>query len=153
MGRLGLSKHNPQFKQGIYRPKNTEKLLGKLPYAIYRSGLELSYFRILDENPNVVRWGSEELVIPYQFQNTWHKYFIDLVVFFKVGNELKKMMIELKPYRQTIEPKNSKRKKKETYMGECFMYAKNCAKWNAAREYGKKIGCEFKILTEKDLGN
>lgn len=152
MGKLGISYHNKTYKQGIYRPKHPEKLLGKLPYAIYRSGLELNYFRILDENPSVVRWGSEELVIPYQFQGKWHKYYIDLVVFLKVGNELKKLMIELKPHRQTIEPKNSKRKKKETYLSECVMYAKNCAKWQSAREYASKIGCEFKILTEKDLG-
>lgn len=152
MGDLALTHRNKNFKQGYYRPEHPEKLLGKKDYVIYRSGLELSYFRILDKNPNVVRWGSEEIVIPYRYNDSWHKYYIDLVVFLKVGDELKKMLIELKPYKQTIQPVDSKRKKRSTFMNECLTWHKNCAKWDSAREYAKKARCEFKILTEKDLG-
>lgn len=152
MGELRLTHRNKAFKQGYYRPKHPEKLLGNLPYVIYRSGLELNYFRILDDNPNVVRWGSEEIVIPYHFDKKWHNYYIDLVVFLKSGDKLKKMLIELKPYKQTIEPKDSKRKKRSTFMTECFNWHKNQAKWTAAREFAKKMDCDFKILTEKDLG-
>lgn len=87
------------------------KFVGKERKAIYRSGLELDYFKLLDKNPNVVKWGSEEVIIPYFFDNKWHKYYVDLFVIFESKGQLKKYFIELKPYSQTVEPKISKRKK------------------------------------------
>lgn len=142
---------NRNFKQGYYKPKNPDKLLGDKDYAIYRSGLELKYFRLLDNNPNVLKWGSEELVVPYFFNDKWHKYYIDLFVLLKNGDQIKKMFIELKPFAQTKEPVNSKRKKPATYMRECFMWQQNQAKWQSAKKQPRIPGCEFHILTEKDL--
>lgn len=153
MGLLGLGKRNKNFKQGFYYPKNKDKFIGKTNYAIYRSGLELSYFRILDDNPNVLKWGSEEIHVPYFFDKKWHNYFIDIFVILKSDNEIKKYLIELKPFRQTIEPKFSKRKKKETYIMETYEWAKNQAKWNSAREFASKQNCIFAVLSEKDLNN
>lgn len=152
MGRLGLPKRNDHYKQGVFYPKNKDKLLGKSDFAIYRSGLELKYFKILDNNPNVINWGSEEIYVPYYFNNDWHRYYIDLVVIFKVGDKTKKFLIELKPYRQTIQPEKTKRKREKTFVTESYTYAKNIAKWKAASEYAKRKGVEFKVLTEKDLG-
>jgi hypothetical protein len=37
-------------------------------------------------------------------------------------------------------------------MRESFEYIKNQAKWSGAREYCSDNGMEFKIITEKDLG-
>ncbi len=62
MGSLPL-KRDKRFNQGIYRPKNADKFIGET--AIFRSGLELKFFRFCDNNPNVVKWGSENIVIPY----------------------------------------------------------------------------------------
>lgn len=152
MGELKLSHRNKSYKQGYYYPKHPEKLLGNHKHAIYRSGLELSYFRILDANPQVVKWGSEEVIIPYYFNNKWHKYYVDLVVFLQQGPILKKLFIELKPYKQTQMPKNSPRKKPQNYMYECYEWNKNNAKWASAKEFARRTGCEFHILTEKDLG-
>ena len=152
MGRLGLPKRNDHYKQGVFYPKNKEKLLGKSDFAIYRSGLELKYFKILDNNPNVLKWGSEEITVPYRFNNDWHRYYIDLVVVFKVGTKTKKFLIELKPYRQTLQPEKTKRKREKTFITESYTYAKNIAKWKAATEYAKRQGWEFKVLTERDLG-
>lgn len=151
MGELRLLKRDRNYKQGYYYPINKDKLLGKHGYAIYRSALELKYYRILDNNPNVVKWGSEEIVVPYKFENTWHRYYIDLVVFLKMGNEIKKLLIELKPYKQTQPPKNSNRKKRQTYLYECKMWAMNQAKWESAKKFAIKSGCEFRILTEKEV--
>ena len=103
MGQLALNGRNKKFKQGIYKPKNPDKFWGKDGYAIYRSGLELNYFRILDANPNVLKWGSEEVVVPYIFEGKQHNYFIDIFVIFKSGEEIKKFIIELKPYKQTVQ--------------------------------------------------
>lgn len=151
MGQLALNGRNKKFKQGIYKPKNPDKFWGKDGYAIYRSGLELNYFRILDANPNVLKWGSEEVVVPYIFEGKQHNYFIDIFVIFKSGEEIKKFIIELKPYKQTIQPVWSKRRKEKNYLYECREWAKNQAKWKSAEAYAKAKGCEFHILTEKDI--
>ena len=152
MGSLNLNR-NTKFKQGFFYPRNLEKFVSKDNKAIYRSGLELDYFRLLDKNPNVVKWGSEEVVVPYFFDNKWHKYYVDLFVVFKFGDKLKKYFIELKPYSQTVEPKVSKRKKQMSVLYEAHQWAKNQAKWKAATDFAKKNGWEFHILTEKDLEN
>jgi hypothetical protein len=152
MGSLNLQR-NTNYKQGFFYPRNLDKFVGKENKAIYRSGLELDYFRILDKNPNVVKWGSEEVVVPYFFEGKWHKYYVDLFVIFKNGDKLKKYFIELKPYSQTVEPKVNKRKKQMTMMYEAKQWAKNQAKWKAALSYAEKNGWEFHILTEKDLEN
>jgi hypothetical protein len=152
MGSLNLQR-NTNYKQGFFYPRNLDKFVGKENKAIYRSGLELEYFRILDKNPNVLKWGSEEVVVPYFFENKWHKYYVDLFVVFKFGESVKKYFIELKPYAQTVEPKVSKRKKQMSMLYEAKQWAKNQAKWKAATDYAKKNGWEFHILTEKDLEN
>ena len=54
-------KKNSRYRQGIFVPKNIDKFIGER--AIYRSGLELKFFRFCDNNPKVVRWGSENVVI------------------------------------------------------------------------------------------
>lgn len=151
MGELKLLKRDRNYKQGYFYPFNKDKLLGNHDYVIYRSALELKYYRILDNNPNVVKWGSEEIVVPYRFNNAWHRYYIDLVVFLKMGDEIKKLLIELKPYKQTQPPKDSPRKKRKTYLYDCKMWAMNQAKWDAAKMLAEKAGCEFKILTEKEI--
>lgn len=128
-----------------------DKFVGKERRAVYRSGLELDYFKILDKNPNVVKWGSEEVIVPYFYENKWHKYYVDLFVIFESKGQLKKYFIELKPYSQTVEPKISKRKKQMSMLYEARQWAKNQAKWKAASAYAEKNGWEFHILTEKDL--
>lgn len=152
MGELNLIK-NTNYRQGYFYPQNKEKFVGKEPRAVYRSGLELEYFKTLDKNPNVIKWGSEEIVVPYFFENAWHKYYVDLFVIFKNGDNIKKFFIEIKPYSQTIEPKVNKRKKPMTILYEAKQWAKNKEKWKAANEYAQKNGWEFKILTEKDIKN
>lgn len=150
MGDLKLTR-NKRFRQGYFYPKHPEKFKGKEPFAIYRSGLELKYFRILDNNPNVIEWGSEEIVVPYFLNNAWHKYYIDLFVVFRVGDKIKRFFIELKPFSQTQPPEWKPRKRKASHLYECLEWNKNQAKWKYADTYAKQKGFEFKILTEKDL--
>ncbi len=151
MGQLALNGRSKKFKQGVFKPKHPEKFFGKDGFAFYRSGLELNYFRILDSNPNVLKWGSEEIVVPYYFEDKWHKYYIDIFVVFKSGDSIKKFIIELKPYKQTIQPVWSKRRKESTYLSECREFAKNQAKWASAKKFAEAKGCEFHILTEKEI--
>ena len=50
-----------------------------------------------------------------------------------------------------ISNKNPKRKTKK-WIQENYEYAKNQAKWKAAKEYCDDRMMEFKILTEEELG-
>ena len=153
MGSLGLSKRNKKFHQGFYAPKNLNKYVGKIDNIIYRSGLELKFFRFCDNNPNVVEWGSEEIVVPYfdTLQRKQRKYFIDAYVKIQEGDIVKKYLVEVKPWKQTQEPKAGKGKKKSNLLYEQVMYQNLLDKQKFAKEFAKKHGMEFIIITEKEL--
>jgi hypothetical protein len=152
MGNLPLKKDS-RFKQGFYAPKNPSKYIGKLDNIIFRSGLELKLFRWADNNVNVLEWNSEEFAIPYfdSLQRKNRKYFIDSYVKIKEGDKIKKYLIEVKPWKQTQEPKATKNKKKSNLLYEQVAWKNNCDKWSFAREFAKKHGMDFIIITEKEL--
>lgn len=142
---------NSKYRQGVFIPVNKEKFIGSK--AFYRSGLELKFMRFCDNNSNVVMWGSENVVIPYisPIDGKVHRYFVDNFVAIKEGNNIKKYLVEIKPSKQTLPP-TTKYKKKEHLIYEQSMFAVNQAKWQAAKEFCKKKGLEFLILTEKEIG-
>lgn len=143
---------NSKFRQGIFKPKNTTKYIGKeLP--VYRSGWELKFFRWCDDNSNIVEWASESVIIPYVNPITGKvsRYYTDGVIAIRENNTIKKYIIEIKPSSQVIPPV-TKNKKKTTVIYEAARYVQNQAKWEAARKWCAKKGFEFWILTEKELG-
>lgn len=149
-----LSKKNPKYVQGFFKPMFPKKYIGSDP--VYRSSLELKVMRWFDNNPNVVTWGSESVVIPYQspLDGRVHRYFVDFVAALKEkdGN-IKKLLIEIKPYKQTLRPEATRNKKPKTMIYEQTEWAKNQAKWSAAEQYAKSKGYQFVILTEKHINN
>ena len=60
-------------------------------------------------------------------------------------------MIEIKPYKETIEPIVNKRKAKKTILYEKKTWETNKRKWSAAKAYCDRKGWKFKIVTEKDI--
>mgnify|MGYP003877825143 CR=1 FL=1 len=107
-----------------------------------------------DKNENILEWGSEEIALPYRspLDNRIHRYFPDFYIKVKErGGKIKKYIIEVKPKKQTIEPKVQKKVTKG-YIYEVREYARNQAKWKAAREFCEDRKLEFKIMTEKELG-
>jgi hypothetical protein len=146
-------KKNRNYIQGIYQPKNPEKYRGSSP-IIYRSGLELKTFRYLDNNVNILTWGSESVVIPYQSPKDGkvHKYFVDIVASLKDRTgKIQKLLIEVKPEKQTRPPTITAKKKQSTMLYEKVTWAVNQAKWDAARQWCKKNEYTFLILNEKHL--
>ena len=139
-----------KWRQGIFIPNNIDKFIGER--AIYRSGLELKFFRFCDNNENVLKWGSENVVVPYRspLDNRMHRYYVDNFIVIKEGSEIKKYLVEIKPYKQTLKP-TTKYKKKQHIIYEQKAYITNQAKWEAAKKYGKKRGYSFIILTENEL--
>jgi hypothetical protein len=148
-------KKNQKYTQGIYQPKNPEKYKGSTP-IIYRSKLELLSMRYLDNNPNILTWGSESIVIPYQSpkDGKLHRYFVDLVASLKDrSGKIQKLLIEVKPEKQTRPPTITNKKKQSTMLYEKVTWAVNQAKWDAARQWAKSKGYTFLILNEKHLNN
>ncbi len=139
-----------RYRQGVFIPKNQDKFIGTK--AIYRSGLELKFFRFCDNNQNVLTWGSENVIVPYvsPLDGKVHRYFVDNYVVIKEGENIKKYLIEIKPFKQTKIPK-TKYKKKSHLIYEQKAYVINTAKWEAAKRFCHKKGYEFLILTEKDI--
>ena len=107
-----------------------------------------------DNQTKILEWGSEEIVLPYRspIDNKVHRYFPDFYIKVKESNgKIKRYIIEIKPKKQTVEPKMKKRKTKG-YIYEVYEYARNQAKWKAAEEFCKDRMWEFKVLTEDELG-
>lgn len=143
------------FKQGLFHPKNPKKYMGDSTNIVYRSGWEKRVMQYLDENINVIRWASEEIIIPYisPIDNRPHRYYPDFYVEATAKDgTTKKMLLEVKPKAQSVPPKPQNRKTKR-YLSEVMTYGINQAKWTAAKDFCIDKGWEFKVITESELFN
>ena len=98
-----------------FKPSNPSKYTGTYP-IISRSKWETSAMRYFDRCSSCLSWGSESAVVRYfdPVKQKERRYFIDFTATFKIKDgSTKKFYIEVKPHRQTLEPKPSKRKKAE----------------------------------------
>lgn len=142
--------------KGLFKPINKEKYKGDSSNIVYRSFLELKLMTRFDNDPNVIWWGSETVVIPYKSpkDNKIHRYFIDFIANIKtIENKTKTVIIEIKPKKQTSPPKKPTTKKlSKRYISEVMTWGVNSSKWKAAQEFAKDRGYEFIIMTEEDLG-
>jgi hypothetical protein len=139
--------------KGRFRPKNPQKYKGDATNIIYRSTWEIKVIRYLDENPNIIWWGSEELPIPYisPIDKRKHRYFPDFIAKIrKSDGKVMTYIIEVKPEKQTKPP--TQKRKTKTFIQEAMTYEVNKAKWYAAEEFCKDHGWQFLVLTEKHLG-
>lgn len=139
---------------GRFKPSNPKKYAGDYNNIIYRSSWECRVMTWLDKNPDIIQWGSEEVIIPYKspVDGRFHRYFPDFIVKVRTKDGMiKTMIIEVKPERETKEPKPRKRMTKQ-YIQEVATYGVNQSKWRAAEEYCLDRGWEFKVITEKHLG-
>jgi len=139
--------------KGKFKPKNYKKYEGDPTNIIYRSLLERNFMVYCDGNPNIIKWSSEEVVIPYYspIDSRWHRYFVDFKIVYKdTKGNTKVSLIEVKPFQKTKKPEVKSRKTKR-YIQEVMEWGVNDAKWKAAVEYCKDRNWEFKIMTEKEL--
>jgi len=144
-----------KYHQGRYIVKNKDKYVGNVSNVIYRSGWEKKVFLMLDNNPNILKWGSEILPIPYfsTIDNKTRRYYPDLLVKYKnKDGDIITDMVEIKPYKQTLPPKKGGGKNsKNRYINECLTYRKNQDKWNSAKMWCKKEGYNFRLMTENEI--
>ena len=90
--------------KGLYRPTNPKKYVGDVNRIVYRSLLERKFMLYCDRNPDITYWASEELAIRYYnpLDKKYHRYYPDFIVRTVKGD---KILIEIKPSRQTKPPK------------------------------------------------
>lgn len=135
------------WAQGKYHVKNVNKYVGtKVPR--YRSGWELTFMMFCDNHDSVLSWASESIHIPYKnpFTGKATVYVPDFFVLYqdKTGKQ-KAELVEIKPKKQSlIESRTASARDKAAV-------ALNHAKWAAAQAYAKKMGCNFRVITEDDL--
>lgn len=140
--------------KGKFRPKYPSKYLGDPTNIIYRSSWERQCMVYFDNNPNILKWGSEEVIIPYRspIDRRYHRYFVDFIIKVKQSDgTIQTSLIEVKPFKQTQPPQIQKRKTKR-YLNEVTTYLVNEAKWKAAESYCKDRKWNFQIITENELG-
>ena len=135
--------------KGNYKVKNPAKYKGDVNNVVYRSSWEKNVMISLDNDPNVVKWNSEDFTIRYFYDvdKKYHTYHMDFWIKYKNGEVL---LVEVKPFKQTQAPKVKNPKSKRS-LNEAFAYIKNVNKWEAAQEVAADNGYRFEIWTEKEL--
>ena len=93
-----------------YKPSFPKKYKGDPNNIICRSSWERKFCRYCDLNENILEWGSEEFYIPYisPLDRRVHRYFPDFIMKVKESTgHIKTYVVEVKPKRQTIQPKRN----------------------------------------------
>ena len=139
---------------GKYKIKKPAKYDGDATSVTYRSMWERACFTWCERTADVVKWSSEEIIIPYydQANRKQRRYFMDLRITFKNGETV---LVEIKPDKQTRPPRkprgHAKGKGRARYLEESVTFVTNQCKWEAADVYAKKRGWKFVVWTEKTL--
>lgn len=146
-----------KFKQGFYAVQNPDKYVGDIKKVYFRSSWEYKFMLYLDLNKNVLKWSSEEIVIPY-FKETsgkMHRYYPDFFMEVNASTGIKKYLIEIKPTKDTeiYVPKTKTAKSQQRIVESVLTMTVNKNKWDAAKEWCLQRDIEFKVLTEKELFN
>jgi hypothetical protein len=138
------------FHKRKFVPVFPEKYTGDPTNVIMRSSWETMFANWCDKNPSVLKWSSEETIVPYRCptDDRIHRYFVDFKVTLSDGRTY---LIEVKPAKQ-CEPPIFPGRKTQRYLTESLTFIKNQAKWKAATEYCKDRNWGFKIITERELG-
>lgn len=149
-----MARRYPEVKS--FYPKNPRKYAGDVNNIKLRSSWEFKFAHYCDDNPSVIQWNSEDIIVPYwsSFDQKMRNYHLDftMVVQDKDGN-CKTWMVEIKPYNQTIKPVKTKGKKEHTFLNEMQTYQVNMDKWIHANQYAKDRGWSFLVITENELYN
>jgi hypothetical protein len=136
-----------RFSQDFFKLKNPEKYVG-LGQPRYRSSWELAVMKMCDENPSIQNWASESIKIPYRDPLTGKQtvYVPDFLVVYVDRNQKSHTELwEIKPKNQTLIEAVGKNPYNQA------QYIKNMAKWQVARQWAKRHGITFRVITEDDI--
>lgn len=141
-----------RYKQGYFAPTRPDKYTGDSSTIVYRSSWEQLVMIWLDTNDRVLKWSSEETIIPYrsQWDGRMHRYFVDFRAKIQQPGRLVEVLLEVKPEKQTKAPRKSKNMAR--YLQEMKTWQVNQDKWAAARAVAAANNMTFLLVTEKTLG-
>jgi len=139
--------------QARFIPKFPQKYAGDPTRIFARSSWELYVMKFLDTQPSVIKWGSEELRIPYlkpvivDGRATFKpaNYFPDFVVVYRdKSGAIQKEILEIKPLKEA-----TAESAKNNY--DKLSLAVNMTKWKAAEDFAQRNGMKFRVVTERSL--
>lgn len=142
------------YVQGKFKPKNPQKYNGDVTNIVFRSSYELKLLQYCDLKEEVISYGSEEFWIPYvsPIDGKVHRYFPDFIIKYKdKTGTIRNVVVEVKPGKDLIEPEKNPKRKTKSWVYKVQTWAKNNAKWSAARKMCEQRNWEFRIFTEKEL--
>lgn len=113
----------PRFKDGWHQSPKADKKMH------YRSGYELTVYKCLDKDLDVLTYDVEPFIVPYIHNGKGRKYTPDIIIKFING---KTEVWEVKPSSQTLLEINQN-------------------KWRAANKACEHRGWQFKVITEKGI--
>ena len=135
-----------RFAQGLYEVQNPIKYVGQAkPY--FRSSWELAFMRMCDAHPNIHKWASENIKIPYLNPVTgkYTNYVPDFMIqYTDKDGKTHVELIEIKPSTQTT-MENARGRAQQVQV------AVNAAKWTAAQEWCQRKGIRFKVINEDQI--
>ena len=143
--------------KGKYVVHHKAKYVGDLENVVYRSKWELDVMKYLDKTPSVLKWASEPFPIQYYnpIKQRPARYFPDFYVESqRPDGTVSRIIIEVKPLKQTKQPRKSKTttgKSKRRFLRETATFAVNQSKWKAATAFCEDQGWSFKLLTEREI--
>lgn len=170
---LNSKPNNDKYHNGNYIPKNKDKVL-KLNSEggiYYRSSWEKKIMIYLDLNESIIKWGAENLAIPYQMTHfekgdlkvKGHCYYPDFYYEIKSKDgTIKTVVAEVKPKSEYNDvllfekklfeiPNDASIKKLKNIEYKFKMAQKNSDKWQTMIKYCQKKGWDFIIITEDHL--
>ena len=136
-----------KFAQGRYTLKHPDKYVGRKT-PLYRSSWEFAFMKFCDENPNVAKWASESIRIPYKNPLTGrHTIYVPdfFIAYSDRKGKQRAELIEVKPENQSMRENVGKSRHNQA------QYIQNRAKWEAARAWCKQKGLYFRVISEKDI--
>ena len=135
-----------KFASGKYDIVNASKYVGESA-PVYRSSWELAFMRMCDSHPNITKWASENVKIPYRspVDGKYHNYVPDFMVQYTDKDGVQHVeLVEIKPANQTtLENARS--------TGQKIQTAINAAKWTSAQEWCQRKGIRFKVINEDQI--
>lgn len=150
-------KPSDRYKWGKYYPINPQKYVGDINNIIYRSSWEKKFCQYCDLNPNILKWSSEPIGIPYwnPIDKKEHKYYVDFYIQVKKhDNTIENWLIEIKPQEQYKLEKRPvyegyyTEKKLHEYNEKLKTWIINRSKFHAAKKYAESMGYKFGTIDE-----
>ena len=141
-----MRRGSAKFSQGVYRPRNPNKYIGK-GQIIYRSSWENHFCIFCDTNDHILEWASESVRIPYRHPLTGKQttYVPDFLIRYRnASDQVITELIEIKPAGQSALKEGMNQNQRATV-------AVNHAKWEMARKWAKAQGIVFRVITEHDI--